>query len=95
MSRIVFDDYAELRRWAAEFLMKGRYVMYITRDNGVVLEPTKSTPPLRYGYIQLKDAKTLTAMEKLAEENGILVFRVKDYEWDATKAPGIKISTSE
>lgn len=90
MPRIVFCSEEQLENWCKEFVDTGKYVIYLTEYNEVILEPLKSTRPLRFGYFKgLKGEKLAT---KLQELHQIPLFRVRDYEWDLEKSPGIKVA---
>lgn len=91
LPRIVFENYDQLFAWAQEFLKPDprKYVIYMALDNEIILEPRKSTRPIRYGY--LKSMEAVSPVKKMAEDFNVSVFNCKDYEWDLTKAPGVKV----
>jgi len=89
MPRIVFDSADELKEWCKLFVKDNKYTGYITEENELILEPQKSTRPIRYAYIKCKKAKELA--EELKDKYNIPVIKIKSYEWDTEKYPGIKV----
>jgi bifunctional DNA-binding transcriptional regulator/antitoxin component of YhaV-PrlF toxin-antitoxin module len=92
----------QVLNWCEKVLKKegSYYIYYTTEDQEVILEPAKSTRPLRYCYIKLtpteqdqNPAKTL-AME-IGNEYEQPVIEISRMAWDVEKGPAIKIPVVE
>lgn len=89
MPRIVFTNPEQLFDWVKEFCSSNKYVGYVTSKKELIIEPTKSTRPLRYAYYAGDDIDEIA--KKLIEKYQIKVFQIKNYEWDLEKSVGVHV----
>ena len=80
MPRIEFNNEQELRDWSETFC-KGtnRYSAYITAGKEIVLEPRKSTDPIRYGYLRVQSEGKIQEIAAFLRELGLSVFTCTNY----------------
>jgi len=87
----------QVRKWAEVLVKEGKfYVYYTTEDYEVILEPAKTTRPLRYCYIKmtgLEEAKKLAA--ELSQKYKLEIIEIASMRWDTEKGPAIKIEVEE
>jgi len=85
-------DFSKVFKWADEFVRGRVYVVIVTDEHEVILEPRKSTRPLDFGYVKLDSAE---GAEKLAQEleNKYTIKRIEETSlaWDTEKPPWVKI----
>lgn len=86
----------QVKKWCDELVKEGKYFVYYTEESEVILEPAKSTRPLRYCYAKLPSNESA---KKLAEELGktynLPVISVVRICWDTEKGPAIRIPVEE
>jgi hypothetical protein len=85
MPRQVFGSYDELKKWCEEFVEQGKYVIYTTSADELILEPRKSTRPQRFGYFI--SIKVKVYAKELSERCNIPHFELERYEWDVERTP--------
>jgi hypothetical protein len=91
----------QVKKWCEAILKKeGSYYIYCTEDNEVILEPAKSTRPLRYCYIKLtpteqskEPARALA--ESIGATYGQPVVEISRMSWDIERSPYIRAPTEE
>lgn len=88
MPRIVFDSFEELEKWCKEFVKKGSHTVYTTGSNELIVEPRRSTRPLRYAYFT--SIKAVEFAKTISEQYEIPYFHLERYEWDLDKNVGIQ-----
>ena len=99
MPRKVFESISDIKEWAKTFAMPEKFIVNITRDNEIIIEPTKSTKPLTYCYCKVghsaEEEKELNEFLNYLESRGFTILRLKAYEWDIEKAVGVKPKVEE
>jgi len=89
----ICENEEQVTKWCETFVKKGRFVVYYTTDDyEVILEPVKTTRPIRYCYIKMLDlisAKRLSG--QLAVMYSLDRVELKGMSWDIEKGPWIKI----
>jgi hypothetical protein len=85
MPRQIFSTYEELRKWCDEFVEPGKYVIYTTSANELILEPRKSTQPRRYAVF--RSIKVKEYAKEISEIYNIPHFELERYEWDVERTP--------
>ena len=95
MPRKVFESLEDLREWIKTWVTPDRYAVNVTtREREVIVEPTKSTRPVIYGYYKCSEEE----LEKFKEflkgirSLGYSVIKLKSYEWDVDKSPGVRVA---
>lgn len=92
MPRAIFVEGEELLKWCGEFVKGGNYIMYLTGKNELILEPRRSTRPLRYAYLKEVSKESADKLVvKIHEKFGIPFMLVSSYEWDVEKSVGVKV----
>ena len=89
----VFGNIEQLRLWCKDTVSPDRYRVLSTDENEVILEPTKTSRPLKFGYLQSSDAEKLA--EDIAKEFSIVHIHLKAYRWDDERGPFVKIFAEE
>jgi len=87
MPILEFDSLSSLEEWVAKFTTPERYMVIVTSDEEVVLQPTKTSRPIIYGYYKGQAQRVLKALEAL----GYRILHVKSFTWDIERAPGTRI----
>lgn len=90
MPRIVFGSEKELISWCEVFVKEGNYTAYLTSSGELILEPRRSTRPIRYVHFTQKNASTVA--KTIADAYSMPLFKIIRYAWDATRMPGTKTS---
>jgi len=80
----------ELIEWCKELGIKGRYRVITTKENEVILEPIKTSKPIRFAYLETEKAKELA--EKIANDYNIKHLTLKAYRWNIERAPSVKVA---
>jgi len=80
----------ELLDWCREFVESGKYRVFSTGENEVILEPVKTSKTIRFAYYQTERAKELAG--KIAEDFGIKHLTLKSYRWNIERAPSVKVA---
>jgi len=89
----VFGNVDQLRLWCKDTVSPDRYRVLSTDEEEVILEPTKTSRPLKFGYIQSSDAEKLA--EEIAKEFNIKHIHLKAYRWNDERGPFVKILLEE
>lgn len=85
----VFDKVFE---WTEEYVKGKDYALLVTDENEVILEPRKSTRPLDFGYVSVKDSDVLARLVKELENRyGLKRIELKSLGWDIEKPPWVKV----
>ena len=94
--RLIFDDIDEFERWVDQFVLKNKYVLYVTEDQEVILVPLRSTQPIVYSYIQLESVDVLKELVKrIQEKTGVRAFKIKRMDWKVDMPIEARISEFE
>lgn len=87
--RWIFDKVFE---WTDEYVRGKDYAMLVTDEKEIILEPRKSTRPLDFGYISLKDVEALNELAAQLElRYGLKRIEIKSLGWDIEKPPWVKV----
>ena len=89
----VFNNTDELRAWCKDTVSPDKYRVLSTDEDEIILEPTKTSRPLKFGYLQIPGAEALA--DEIAKEFNLKHIHIKAYRWDTDKGPHIKISAEE
>lgn len=84
----------QVENWAKKLIREGKYIIYLTGEDEVILEPLRSTRPLRYCYYKgasEKDAADLA--NSLAQTYNLSIVQVDAIAWDVEKGPWIRVPT--
>lgn len=95
MPRKVFESLEDLREWMKTRVAPDKYIVNVTtRRKEVIVEPTKSTRPMIYGYYKCDEEELEKFMEFLSDIKslGYSVIKLKAYEWDVDKSPGVRVA---
>jgi len=85
----VCQNEEELEEWCREFVETGRYTVISTAENEVILEPTKTSRPIRFAYYMTAKAEEIA--QKIADDYGIKHLKLKAYRWNIERAPSVRI----
>jgi predicted transcriptional regulator len=78
--------------WTDEYVQGKDYTLLVTDENEIIIEPRKSTRPLDFGYVCIKDASAIKTLAKqLATRYGLPVLEIKSLGWDTEKSPYVKV----
>jgi len=79
-------------RWCDEYVRSKDYVILKTDEHEIILEPRKSTRPVDYGYVKLRDSiETDKLAEELSNRYKLKVLEIQALAWDIEKSPWVKI----
>lgn len=95
MPILEFNQSREFELWADELASPARYVVVVTEGGEAVLQPTKTSRPVVYGYFKAVGSESVEKVVKVLVERGFKVFRVKSYTWDIERQPGTKAIEKE
>jgi hypothetical protein len=85
-------DFSKVYVWTDEYVRGRDYVILLTDENEIILEPRKSTKPSDYGYISIRDRQAVMNLaEELRRRYGLLVVEIKSLGWDVEKPPWVKV----
>ncbi len=85
MPRIEFDTYYESKQWLNTYIKpsdKG-YIGYHTKDNELVLLPSRSTQPILIGYIRKCTEKEAREFSSSA---GVIVYPISRFEFNSERS---------
>jgi hypothetical protein len=89
-------DYSKVIEWADEYVSGKDYVVLMTEENEVILEPRKSTRPLDFGYVKVSDPSAAYELAgKLAVRYGLTLLDIKALAWDIEKPPWVRVPIAE
>jgi len=80
----------ELIEWCREFVEAGKYRVISTEENEVILEPVKTSKPIRFAYYQTEKARELAG--KIAEDFGVKHLKLQAYRWNIERSPAVKVA---
>jgi len=86
----VCENEDELIEWCREFVETGKYRVFSTRENEIILEPIKTSKPIRFAYYQTERAEELA--KQIAKNFGIKHLTLKAYRWNIERAPSVKVA---
>jgi len=66
-----------------------KYVVISTDEDEVILEPLRSTRPVRYAYLEIENAEEVA--EAIATKHGLKHLKLKSYDWKVDIPPGVAI----
>jgi len=97
MPRKVFENISDIMEWIKVFAVPERYIVNLTKDNEIIIEPTKSTKPLTYCYYKAGhgEEEEINKFINYLKGQGFTILRLKAYEWDIEKAIGVKPKAEE
>jgi hypothetical protein len=85
-------NFSKVFDWTEEYVRGKDYALLVTDEFEIILEPRKSTRPLDFAYINIKDASALQALIKeLSSRYGLKVIEIKSLGWDIEKPPWVKV----
>lgn len=85
-------DFSGVFEWISEYAALKDYMLLVTDENELIIEPRKSTRPLNYGYVHIDDAKAIRELAKqLASSFGLPLLEIQYFRWDIEKPPSVKI----
>jgi hypothetical protein len=89
----VCENEEQLNHWCEQFAKKDRYVVYITtEDNELILEPIKTSRPIRYAYMKFENIEHARKVaNELAQHFGLKIVEIRRMAWDIEKGPWIRI----
>jgi len=82
----------QVEKWAKAIVHEGKFIIYLTLNNEVVVEPLRSTRPLRYCYYKgsdFNDAKKVA--ESISKAYNLSIVEVSSMSWDNEKGPWVKV----
>ena len=82
----------QVEKWAKELIREGKYIIYLTAEDEVILEPLRSTRPLKYCYYKgasSEDAKNLAS--SISKTYNLSIIEVDRISWDIEKGPYIRM----
>lgn len=81
MPRIEFANITESVDWIRSFVINSdkKYIAYCTKNNELILVPTKSTRPIVYALIKNVNRKEVTILFK---NSTIPVYNIEYFEWN-------------
>ena len=87
MPRLEFGKKEEILRWIQNRMDPNKYECYVTEEGEVILHPTRSTPPITFGYF---NATTEELKEILSGLKSVSVpmYRIKQFEWKSDSPIG-------
>ena len=78
--------------WTDEYIKGKDYALLITDEYEIILEPRKSTRPLDFAYINIKNAEVIRKLaDELANRYGLKIIEIKSLGWDIEKPPWVKV----
>ena len=89
----VLGSKEQLEKWAEEFIEGKVFVVIVTKDGELILEPRKSTRPLDFGYCRFASKEeAIKSAEELKGKYKIKVVEEDALSWDVEKSPFIRVS---
>jgi len=87
----------QFKRWCEEVVEKDRYRIYVTtEENEIILEPKRTTKPLKYCYYKAESiAKAMELAKEISDKYNLPVIEISRMSWDLEKGPAIKIPIEE
>lgn len=90
MPRIVFASTDELKSWTGRFANPDKFTVYCTTRQEIILEPLRSTSPLRYGYVRYLDLNQFRQVLEWLRGQGFTVLKCRRYEWASDREVGAR-----
>jgi len=85
-------NFEKVLAWTEEYVRGKDYALLVTDEYEIILEPRKSTRPLDFAYVCIKDAKAIQDLTKeLSNRYGLKVIEIKSLGWDTERAPWVKV----
>lgn len=88
MSRLVFGNVVEFKKWIEDRMDPNKYECYVTQDLEIVLVPTKSTPPIIFGYFKAETIELLKSPVMVIKNLNVPIYRLRRYEWKTDSPVG-------
>lgn len=88
MPRIMFQDLAGLKPWMQRFVNPEKYTAYVTLGRELILEPLRSTSPMRFGYLRCENDQVFNQVLAHLRECRLNYFKIARYEWSPDRLPG-------
>lgn len=95
MPRIVFTEQLDLSAWLDQFGDPMRYTAYQTSKNELILEPKRSTQPLRYAYLKCPTFESLNRVTEELKRKNYVVLRCREYHFASDREVWAKNSLEE
>jgi len=89
----VFSNVDQLRMWCEDTVSSDRYRVLSTDEGEIILEPTKTSRPLKFGYLQIADSEKLAV--EVAKTFGLKHINLKAYRWNDERGPFVKVAAVE
>jgi len=89
----VFHDLDQLKKWCEDTVSPDRFRVLSTDEDEIILEPTKTSRPLKFGYLQIAKARELA--DQIAKEFSLKHIHLKAYRWLEDRGPFIKVVPEE
>jgi len=90
LPRHVCKDVEQLEKFCETYVTSAdKYVVISTESHEVILEPLRSTKPIRYAYLEVDNAEKVA--ESISTKYNIRHLREKSYDWKVDIPPGVKI----
>lgn len=93
MPIVVCKNEEELMAWLEDTVVTGRYRVLVTDENEIIVEPTKTSRPLKYAYLQITEPSEIA--KKIREKFGLKILHIKAYRWNDERGPFVKIPIEE
>lgn len=92
MPRIVMSDDQSFKQFVERFVAAPKYTAYVTDDDEIVLEPLRSTSPIRYGYVACATPSQCSRLAAYLREKGVAILKCERYEWATDRMVGASAS---
>ncbi|MEM4534989.1 MAG: hypothetical protein QW764_02975 [Desulfurococcaceae archaeon] len=83
----------ELLAWLEDTVSSGRFRVIVTDENEVIIEPTKTSKPLKFAYLQTSNPESVA--REIGERFNLKVLHLKAYRWNEERGPFVKIPIEE
>jgi len=79
----------QLIAWCEDTVEPGRFRVLATEEGEVIIEPTKTSRPIKYAYLQTTEASKVA--EEIASKFGVKKLELKAYRWDDERSPSVVV----
>ena len=93
MTIAVFDNIEQLKMWCGDTVVEGRFRIISTDEGEIIVEPTKTSKPLKYGYLKIAEAEKRA--EEISKEFNIKHIHISAYRWNDERGPFVKVPIEE
>jgi len=88
MSRLIFGNVIEFKKWIQNRMDPNKYECYVTEEREIVLVPTKSTPPIIFGYFKAETVDLMKSPIITLRDLNVQIYRLRRYEWKTDSPVG-------